>query len=166
MEAGSCPGHRYPTIATVEQELLMGPTPPSSPPGWFEGQNMVACGYPECCGDPNATQGCHKPSKYPLLLLGNISTGVKTAADCEKLCLGVRRCLRSEGGHARPASPLWCPSPLGAVNLAHALGPRPRCIITRALASLIRPACPLAVASTSTTFRALHFGLSTTRYPT
>ena len=68
------------------------PAPPRAAPGWFEGQNSVACGYPECCGDPTGTPGCHKPSKYPLLLLGNASTGVKTAADCEKLCLDKLGC--------------------------------------------------------------------------
>ena len=72
------------------------PSTRSAPPaaaavGWWAGPNLVACGFPECCAEP-LTAGCHRPSKHPLIFLGNASTGVKTADDCEELCIGRADC--------------------------------------------------------------------------
>lgn len=66
---------------------------------WFTGQEMQACDYPHCCPTPD--NRC-KRSAFPLFPLGS---GVKTAADCLKLCEAHAKCdvwqlgSPSRGGH-------------------------------------------------------------------
>jgi|EP01047_Picozoa_sp_COSAG01_P033339 hypothetical protein len=73
------------------QPVAGAPAPVPAPPGWWSGDDLVACGFPRCCV-PHHAPGCQQPLEHSLFVLGDASSGVKGASDCQRLCEAHAQC--------------------------------------------------------------------------